>query len=41
MRHPFPLARLASLIHECGPIRTVAVAGDPDGVMTLTADNSN
>ena len=36
MRHPLPLARLAALIHECGPIRTVAVAGDPDGVMTLT-----
>lgn len=37
MRHPLPLARLAHLIHTRGPIRVVALAGEPDGVMTLTA----
>lgn len=36
MRHPFPLARLVSLVDQRGPIRVVAVGGDPDGVMTLT-----
>ena len=36
MRHPLPLARLAHLIHTRGPIRVVALAGEPDGVMTLT-----
>ena len=36
MRQSLPLARLAALLHERGPMRVVAVGGDPDDVMTLT-----
>ena len=36
MNRNFPLARLAALIHERGPMRVVAVSGDPDSVMHLT-----
>jgi len=36
MNRKFPRARLAALIHERGPMRVVAVGGDPDDVMTLT-----
>ena len=37
MNRKFPLARLAALIHERGPMRVVvAVGGDPDDVTTLT-----
>jgi hypothetical protein len=36
-RPPLPLARLAALIHQLGPIPVVAVGGDADTSMTLTA----
>ncbi len=35
-RSSLPLARMAAHIAKCGAIRVVAVAGDPDGTMTLT-----
>lgn len=36
MSQKFTLARLAALIRERGPMRVVAIDGDPDSVMRLT-----